>query len=38
MSAEELSALDAWIAANGPPYVSRPEAARRLIEKGLRGG
>ncbi|PTD19899.1 CopG family transcriptional regulator [Sphingomonas fennica] len=35
VTAGELSKIDAWIAANGPPYVSRPEAIRRLVEKGL---
>ncbi|TXI87759.1 MAG: hypothetical protein E6Q40_04480 [Cupriavidus sp.] len=31
----DLSRIDAWIARNGPPFVSRPEAIRRLVEKGL---
>lgn len=35
VSEEELADLDAWIAASGPPYVTRPEAIRRLIQKGL---
>lgn len=34
----ELSSLDAWIAANGPPYVTRPEAIRRLVQLGLSKG
>jgi hypothetical protein len=33
---EEAEALDTWIAANGPPYVTRPEAIRRLVQLGLR--
>ncbi|MFT9364824.1 MAG: CopG family transcriptional regulator [Gluconobacter sp.] len=32
----EMESLDEWIASNGPPYVSRPEAIRRLIQKGLK--
>ncbi|RZF64003.1 CopG family transcriptional regulator [Sphingomonas populi] len=35
MGGDELGKVDAWIAANGPPYVSRPEAIRRLVEKAL---
>lgn len=31
----EAEALDEWIVKNGPPYVSRPEAMRRLIQLGL---
>lgn len=31
----ELTSLDAWIAQNGPPYVTRPEAIRRLVQLGL---
>lgn len=30
-----LDNVDAWIAANGPPFVTRPEAIRRLIQLGL---
>ena len=30
-----LGRIDAWIAANGPPFVSRPEAIRRLVEQAL---
>jgi hypothetical protein len=33
---DELARVDAWIARNGPPYVSRPEAIRRLVEKGIK--
>lgn len=32
---DEAALLDEWIANNGPPYVSRPEAIRRLVTKGL---
>lgn len=35
---DELATIDQWIADNGPPYVSRPEAIRRLVEKGLDAG
>jgi hypothetical protein len=35
VTAEELSKIDAWIAGAGPPYVTRPEAIRRLVEKAL---
>lgn len=38
VSDEELSSLDQWIADNGPPYVTRPEAIRRLVKKGLEYG
>lgn len=31
----ELALIDGWIAENGPPYVTRPEAIRRLTQKGL---
>lgn len=31
-----LDEVDAWIAANGPPYVTRPEAIRRLVQVGLK--
>lgn len=30
-----LDGIDVWIADNGPPYVTRPEAIRRLIQLGL---
>jgi hypothetical protein len=33
---DELSQIDAFIASSGPPYVSRPEAIRRLIQSSLR--
>lgn len=38
MAAEEIASIDAWIAANGPPYVTRPEAIRRLVDRALNGG
>ncbi|GBR08880.1 ribbon-helix-helix domain-containing protein [Acetobacter oeni] len=38
IASEELATIDAWIAQNGPPYVSRPEAIRRLIQMGLDAG
>lgn len=31
----DLARLDAWIVANGAPFVSRPEAIRRIIAKAL---
>jgi hypothetical protein len=31
----QLQALDAWIAEQAPPFPSRPEAIRRLVELGL---
>lgn len=30
-----LDNLDAWIAQNGPPYMTRPEAVRRLVQLGF---
>ncbi|MGE3745575.1 MAG: hypothetical protein AB7G25_07695 [Sphingomonadaceae bacterium] len=33
---DQLAALDAWIE-HQPDTLSRPEAVRRLIEKGLKG-
>lgn len=35
MDEKELGFLDGWIAVNGPPFVTRPEAIRRLIQLGL---
>lgn len=35
MHAEQVTSLDGWIAENGPPFVTRPEAIRRLIQLGL---
>jgi hypothetical protein len=35
MQDEQLEAIDDWIAAQGEK-ISRPEAIRRLVEKGLR--
>jgi len=32
---KDLARIDAWIAERGPPFMSRPEAIRRLIEEGL---
>ena len=32
----QLAALDAWISEQSEPNMSRPEAARRLIDAGLR--
>jgi metal-responsive CopG/Arc/MetJ family transcriptional regulator len=32
---EVLAKLDAWIAQQPPPFPSRPEAVRRLMEIGL---
>jgi len=34
---EQLAALDAWIETQPDPKPSRPEAMRRLAEKGLAG-
>jgi hypothetical protein len=33
-----LAALDAWIAKQKEPELSRPEAIRRLVELGLSNG
>jgi len=33
---EPLSTLDAWIAKQQEPDLSRPEAIRRLVELGLK--
>jgi hypothetical protein len=35
MAADELADVDAWIAGEGPPFVTRPEAIRRLVRKAL---
>lgn len=35
VTVEDLAQLDAWIAQNGPPYVTRPEAVRRLVRGAL---
>lgn len=35
VTVEDLAQLDAWIAQNGPPYVTRPEAVRRLLRDAL---
>lgn len=32
----QLASLDAWIGSQPEPKPSRPEAVRRLIEKGLK--
>lgn len=31
MSTEDLARIDSWISALGPPYISRPEAIRRML-------
>ena len=36
MQPPQLRALDGWIAQQPPPFPSRPEAIRRLVEIGLR--
>jgi hypothetical protein len=33
---EPLASLDAWISKQKEPELSRPEAIRRLVERGLR--
>jgi hypothetical protein len=33
-----VAVVDNWIGRHGPPYVSRPEAVRRLAVKGLKAG
>jgi hypothetical protein len=33
---DQLDALDAWIAKQDDPDLTRPEAIRRLVEIGLR--
>ncbi len=35
VSQNEADAIDRWIAKNGPPYISRPEAIRRLVQKSI---
>lgn len=35
MHPPHLKALDAWIAQQPQPFPSRPEAVRRLMERGL---
>jgi hypothetical protein len=35
MHTPQLKALDAWIAQQKPPFPSRPEAVRRLVELAL---
>ena len=35
MHPPQLRALDAWIAQQGPPFPSRPEAVRRMVELAL---
>jgi hypothetical protein len=37
MQEADLAALDAWIERHPEPKPSRPEAIRRLVEKGLGG-
>lgn len=36
MQPPQLRALDEWIGKQSPPYPSRPEAVRRLVELGLK--
>jgi hypothetical protein len=36
MQPDQLAALNAWIARHPEPQPSRPEAIRRLVEKGLK--
>lgn len=36
MHPPQLQALDAWIAQQEPPFPTRPEAVRRLVELGLK--
>jgi len=31
-----MASLDGWIAKQAPPFPSRPEAIRRLVELGLK--
>jgi len=38
MGADELAAIDQWISESGPPYVTRPEAIRRLVRAALDQG
>jgi len=36
MHPPQLAALDGWIAQQPPPFPTRPEAVRRLVEIGLK--
>jgi hypothetical protein len=36
MQPPSLASLDAWISKQKPPFPSRPEAIRRLVELGLK--
>ena len=36
MHRPQLAALDGWIAQQPPPFPTRPEAVRRLVEIGLK--
>jgi hypothetical protein len=36
MQPDALAALDAWIGKQKPPFPSRPEGVRRLVELGLK--
>jgi hypothetical protein len=38
MQPQLLAVLDGWIAKQKPPFPSRPEAIRRLVELGLKKG
>ncbi len=33
---DELALIDAWISKNGAPYITRPEAIRRLVFETLK--
>ena len=36
LSPEQLAALDVWISRRRDPNITRPEAIRRLIERGVK--
>lgn len=36
--ADDLAKVDGWIVAQGPPFMSRPEAVRRLVAFALLTG
>ncbi|WP_426424890.1 hypothetical protein [Bradyrhizobium genosp. A] len=36
MQPDVLATLDGWIARQAPPFPTRPEAVRRLVELGLK--
>jgi hypothetical protein len=35
LTKDELDQIDAYVASSGPPFTSRPEAIRRLLQKAL---